>query len=148
MVGASKRSDNHQKALGAFFWPKQLHFILYGEVGSLMGDHLVTIISNGIAFFRILYRVENWGGHGFLVSDIEIMVDSKQGYALKNWVQGLSDEAYYPWESPKKSTKIGQPYICQQTKECFYLSIKANLQVFQNHRKQAKINIIFIVFYC
>ena len=25
-----------------------------------------------------------------------------QGYALKNWVEGLSDEAYYPWESPKK----------------------------------------------
>ena len=21
---------------------------------------------------------------------------SKQGYALKNWVEGLSDEAYYP----------------------------------------------------
>ena len=28
---------------------------------------------------------------------------SKQGHAL-NWVEGLSDEAYYPWESPKKST--------------------------------------------
>ena len=26
----------------------------------------------------------------------------KQGYALKNWVEGLSDEAWYPWESPKK----------------------------------------------
>ena len=26
----------------------------------------------------------------------------KQGYALKNWMEGLSDEAYYPWESPKK----------------------------------------------
>ena len=26
----------------------------------------------------------------------------KQGYALKNWVEGLSDEAFYPWESPKK----------------------------------------------
>ena len=25
-----------------------------------------------------------------------------QGYALKNWVEGLSDEAYYPWESPNK----------------------------------------------
>ena len=25
----------------------------------------------------------------------------KQGYALKNWVEGLSDEAFYPWESPK-----------------------------------------------
>ena len=39
-------------------------------------------------------------------------------------------------------TKIGQPYICQQTKECFDLSIKA----FQNHRKQAKIKIVFYCF--
>ena len=29
-------------------------------------------------------------------------VQFKQGYAFKNWVEGLSDEAYYPWESPKK----------------------------------------------
>ena len=27
----------------------------------------------------------------------------KQGYALKNWVERLSDEAYFPWESPKKN---------------------------------------------
>ena len=30
----------------------------------------------------------------------------KQGYALKNLVEE-SDEAYYPWESQKKITKIG-----------------------------------------
>ena len=38
----------------------------------------------------------------------------KQGYTLKNWVEGLSDEKYDPWESPKKPklTKISQPYIC------------------------------------
>ena len=41
----------------------------------------------------------------------------KQGYALKNWVEGLSDEAYYPWESSHiKMTKIHQYYICQRTK--------------------------------
>ena len=45
-----------------------------------------------------------------------VITYSKQGYAFKNWVEGLSDEAYYPWESPKKSTKIGQPYVCHQTK--------------------------------
>ena len=45
---------------------------------------------------------------------------TKQGYALKNWVEEVSDKADYPWEQPKKkSTKIGQPYICQQTKESF-----------------------------
>ena len=52
-----------------------------------------------------------------------------------------------PGSHQKKSTKIiGQPYICQRTKECFYLLIKANLQVFQNHRKQAKIDIVFYCF--
>ena len=54
-------------------------------------------------------------------------------------MEGLSDEAYYHWESPKKSSKIGQPYICQQTKESFDSSMK----FFQNHRKQAKINVAF-----
>ena len=43
----------------------------------------------------------------------------------------------------KKSTKIGQPYICQRTKESFNSLIDGNLQVFQYHRKQAKINIVF-----
>ena len=26
---------------------------------------------------------------------------TRQGYALKNWVEGISDETYYPWETPK-----------------------------------------------
>ena len=26
----------------------------------------------------------------------------KKGYAFENWVEGLSDEVYYPWESLKK----------------------------------------------
>ena len=30
-------------------------------------------------------------------------MDNKQDYALKNWVEGVSDEAFYPWESPKKN---------------------------------------------
>ena len=75
-------------------------------------------------------------------------MDTKQGYALKNWVEGLSDEAYYPWKWPKKkkSTKIGQPYICQRIKESFDSSIKGNLWVFQNHTKQAKIKVVFNCF--
>ena len=28
---------------------------------------------------------------------------SKHGYAFKNWVEGLSDDAYCHWESPKKN---------------------------------------------
>ena len=77
-----------------------------------------------------------------------MMLYNKQGYAFKNWVEGLSDEAYYPWESPKKSTKIGQPYICQRTKESFNSSIKGDLQVSQNHRNQAKNKVFFIAFHC
>ena len=47
-----------------------------------------------------------------------------------------------PGSHRKNSTKIGQPYICHRTKECFDLSIKGNLGVFPNRRKQAKINIV------
>ena len=66
-------------------------------------------------------------------------------------MEGLSDEPYYPWESPKNSTKIGQPgqpgqpYNCHQTKESFDSSIKANWKVCQNYRKQAN---IYVVFHC
>ena len=44
------------------------------------------------------------------------------------------------------STKIGQPDNCHQANKSFDSSIKANLQVYQNHRKQAKINIVFYHF--
>ena len=66
----------------------------------------------------------------------------KQGYALKNWVEGISDEVYYPWESPKKMTKNVSPTFATEQEECFDLLIKANLRVFQNHRKQARINMV------
>ena len=36
-----------------------------------------------------------------------------------------------------------QPYICQRIKERFDSSINGNLLGFQNHRKQAKINVVF-----
>ena len=29
------------------------------------------------------------------------LMEPKQGYALMNWVEGVSDEALYTWESPK-----------------------------------------------
>ena len=32
-------------------------------------------------------------------------------------------------------------YICQRTKKSFNSSINGNLRVFQDHRKQAKINV-------
>ena len=33
-----------------------------------------------------------------------LIMFSKQGHALKNCVEGVSDEAFYPWESPKKNS--------------------------------------------
>ena len=62
----------------------------------------------------------------------ESMLNNKQGHTLKNCVEGVSDEAFYPWESPKES---------------FDSSINGNLRLFQNHRKQAKINVFFIIFH-
>ena len=37
-----------------------------------------------------------------LIQNLILTCYIKQGYASKNWVEGISDEAYYPWESPKK----------------------------------------------
>ena len=45
-----------------------------------------------------------------------------------------------------KWLKMRAPYICHQTKENFESSMNGNLQVFQNHRKQAKIDVIFHCF--
>ena len=68
----------------------------------------------------------------------------KQGYVLKNWVEGLSDEASYPWVSPKKiQQKSVNPTFASEKKESLDSSIKGNLWVFQNHRKEAKIVVIF-----
>ena len=36
------------------------------------------------------------------VLSFSLLIQCKQGCALKNWVEGVSDEAFYPWESPKK----------------------------------------------
>ena len=69
-------------------------------------------------------------------------MDNKQGYASKNWAEGISDEAYYPWESQKKFDLNRSALHLPSNKHCFDLLIKANLPVFPNRRKQAKINIV------
>ena len=51
-----------------------------------------------------------------------------------------------PESHQKKMTKIGQLYDCHQTEESFDSSINGKLRVFQNHMKQAKINILFHCF--
>ena len=53
---------------------------------------------------------------------------SKQGYALKNWVEGLSKKFELNWTTPTFATEQNE------------VSIDGNLRIFQNHRKQAKIN--------
>ena len=45
------------------------------------------------------------------------------------------------------STKIGQSWIFQQTKESFDSSIIGNLQVFQNYTKKQKLMSYFIIFH-
>ena len=55
--------------------------------------------------------------------------------AFKNCSVGRAGEA-----------KIGQPYNFHLTKQCFDSSKKANLRVFQNNRKQAKVNVVFHCF--
>ena len=45
-------------------------------------------------------------------------MDNKQGYALKNWVEGLFDEAFYPLESPKKiRLKLVNPTFATEQKK-------------------------------
>ena len=62
---------------------------------------------------RELDNYENWPANMWFVGDTDhlknqirglrrLCMVSKQGYSSKNWVEGLSDEAHYPWdrESP------------------------------------------------
>ena len=52
---------------------------------------------------------KKWDGEPFIFAGMS----KKQGYALKNSVEGFFDAAHYPWESPKKKlTKMGKPYNC------------------------------------
>ena len=51
-------------------------------------------------------------------------VQSKQGYVLKNWVEGLTDEAYYPWMgvTKKNQLKLVNPtFVTEQEKVLIYL---------------------------
>ena len=57
----------------------------------------------------------NWKG---LKTLLRKPLHCKQGYALKNWVEGLSDEAFYPWESPKKIwlQSVNPKFVTEQKK--------------------------------
>ena len=67
----------------------------------------------------------------------------KQGYALKSWVEQLSDEVFYLGVTKKNQLKFVNPSFATEQKK---VSIH-RLQVFQNHTKQAKIKAILIVFH-
>ena len=43
---------------------------------------------------------------------------SKQGYTLKNWVEGLPDEPFFPWESRKKNRlkSVNPTFATEQNK--------------------------------
>ena len=59
-----------------------------------------------------------------------ICVFNEQVYTLKSWVEGLSDEAFYPRESPKKIRlkSVNPTFVTEQKKVSIH-------QVFQNHKK-------------
>ena len=50
-----------------------------------------------------------------------------------------------PGSHQKNLLKLVNPTFATEQKESFDSSMKGNLRVFQNHRKQAKINVVFIV---
>ena len=48
---------------------------------------------------------------------LDLCIYNTQGYAFENWVEGLSHEAYYPWESPPKNwVKSANPTIATKEK--------------------------------
>ena len=64
---------------------------------------------------------------------IIIRINSKQGYALKNWVEGLSDY--------KKKIDLNRSTLHLPPNKRKFQFIKKSEG--QNHRKQAKINVAF-----
>ena len=68
-------------------------------------------------FFDIRFDIVN-------VCRVKILcrIICKQGYALKNWVEGLSDgsdEAFYQWETPKKIRllkSVNPTFVSEQKK--------------------------------
>ena len=54
---------------------------------------------NKLWWTKNLHLIESWNGNEM---NETFIMNIKQGYTLKNWVEGVSDEALYPWESLKK----------------------------------------------
>ena len=53
--------------------------------------------------YLTLHFEKSFDLHGFIFSFLFCTYRyNRQGYTLKNWVEGISDKTYYPWESPKK----------------------------------------------
>ena len=73
---------------------------------------------------------------------IEIYIE--QDYMLKNWVEGLSDEAFYPWESPKKIQlkSVNPTFVTEQKK----VSIRT-YEFFKIMENKQKLMLFFIVFH-
>ena len=63
---------------------------------------------------------------------------------IKKWVEGLSEEACYPRESPQKNqTKIGQLYNCQYYKVLIH-RIQLNYKFFKIIENKPKLMSFFI----
>ena len=63
----------------------------------------------------------------------------KQGYVLKNWLEGLSDEAFYCWESPKKIgiKSVDPTFVTEQKKLLIHLQMVTceSFKIIENKQK-------------
>ena len=70
------------------------------KFGTKRPDFENNFLNHFIQLKKLSYRS---GSSREVSSDLRLnIIYIKQGHALKNWVEGLSDQAFYPWESPKE----------------------------------------------
>ena len=83
-------------------WDEKKHLTVY-SISLFIKNRVAT--GNLKLYISVAKCYKNWTKESILLTPKIVnytLIYSKQGYASKNWVEGLSDEAFYPWESPKK----------------------------------------------
>ena len=63
----------------------------------------------------------------------------KQGSMLKNWVEGLTDEACYPWQSPNFFVK---PTIATEQNKILIDQYKVTCEFFKIIEKKLKLTLL------
>ena len=74
----------------------------------MLVDIVITVSNSTISrYFNFFYETEWDKVIGITLSQLQKTIGKfwgkntygKQGYALKNWEEGLSNKEFYPWES-------------------------------------------------